>query len=38
MLGYFGLERIEIDLAEVGDIVAITGFGELNIFDIVCDT
>lgn len=38
VLGYFGLERIEIDLAEVGDIVAITGFGELNIFDIVCDT
>lgn len=37
VLGYFGLECIEIDLVEVGDIVVIMGFGELNIFDIVCD-
>lgn len=38
VLGHLGLERIETDLAEAGDIVAITGTGELNISDTVCDT
>ena len=38
VLGHLGLERIETDLAEAGDIVAITGLGELNISDTVCDT
>ncbi len=37
VLGHLGLERIETDLAEAGDIVAITGLGELNISDTVCD-
>ncbi len=38
VLGHLGLERIETDPAEAGDIVAITGPGELNISDTVCDT
>ncbi len=38
VLGHLGLERIETDLAEAGDIVAITGLGELNISVTVCDT
>ncbi len=38
VLGHLGLERIQTDLAEAGDIVAITGLGELNISDTVCDT
>lgn len=35
--GYLGLERIEQDLAEAGDIVAITGIDELGISDTLCD-
>ncbi|WP_434526652.1 ribosome-dependent GTPase TypA [Photorhabdus asymbiotica] len=38
VLGHLGLERIESDQAEAGDIVAITGLGELNISDTLCDT
>ena len=38
VLGHLGLERIETDLAEAGDIVAITGLGELNISYTVCDS
>lgn len=37
VLGHLGLERIEIEQAEAGDIVAITGLGELNISDTLCD-
>ncbi|NAW45114.1 hypothetical protein FGF76_24320, partial [Salmonella sp. gx-f4] len=37
VLGHMGLERIETQLAEAGDIIAITGLGELNISDTVCD-
>ncbi|WP_159567211.1 ribosome-dependent GTPase TypA [Budvicia diplopodorum] len=37
VLGHMGLERIEAQVAEAGDIVAITGLGELNISDTVCD-
>ncbi|ANE75397.1 ribosome-dependent GTPase TypA [Dickeya solani] len=38
VLGHLGLQRIESSLAEAGDIVAITGLGELNISDTVCET
>ena len=35
--GYLGLERHEVDSADAGDIVAITGVGQLKISDTVCD-
>jgi GTP-binding protein len=35
--GYLGLQRHEVDSADAGDIVAITGVGELKISDTVCD-
>ncbi len=37
VLGFHGLERIETELAEAGDIVAITGVDKLNISDTICD-
>jgi len=37
VFGHMGLERIEIPLAEAGDIIAITGLGDLNISDTLCD-
>ncbi|MFB6421825.1 MAG: translational GTPase TypA [Candidatus Malihini olakiniferum] len=37
ILGYFGLQRIDIDFAEAGDIIAVAGLGELNISDTLCD-
>lgn len=36
VLGYLGLQRSEIAEANAGDIVAITGLGELKISDTVC--
>ncbi len=36
VLGYLGLQRGEIPEADAGDIVAITGLGELKISDTVC--
>ncbi len=36
MLGFMGLERIEQDSAEAGDIVAISGIQELTISDTIC--
>lgn len=36
VLGYLGLERNDVELAEAGDIVAISGLGELKISDTVC--
>ncbi|MDT7526062.1 MULTISPECIES: translational GTPase TypA [Idiomarinaceae] len=36
VFGYLGLDRIETDKASAGDIVAITGLGELKISDTVC--
>ncbi len=36
VLGYLGLQRSEVDVAQAGDIVAITGLGELKISDTVC--
>ncbi len=37
VLGHMGLQRIEAASAEAGDIIAITGLGELNISDTLCD-
>lgn len=37
VLGYLGLQRNEVSEANAGDIVAITGLGELKISDTVCD-
>ncbi len=37
VLGFHGLERIETDQAEAGDIVCITGIDKLNISDTICD-
>ncbi|WP_374013391.1 translational GTPase TypA [Pseudoxanthomonas koreensis] len=36
VLGFMGLERIEQDTAQAGDIVAISGISELTISDTVC--
>jgi GTP-binding protein len=35
--GYLGLQRLEVESGDAGDIVAITGVGELKISDTVCD-
>ena len=35
--GYLGLQRNEVDSAYAGDIVAVTGVGELKISDTICD-
>jgi GTP-binding protein len=37
VLGYLGLERHEIAQATAGDIIAVTGLGELKISDTICD-
>lgn len=37
VLGHMGLQRYEADIAEAGDIIAITGLGELNISDTICE-
>jgi len=37
VLGFHGLERIEADNAQAGDIVCITGIDKLNISDTICD-
>ncbi len=36
VMGYIGLERIEVDAAQAGDIVCITGIEGLNISDTIC--
>ena len=36
VFGYLGLERHETEVAEAGDIIAITGLGELKISDTIC--
>ncbi|MEH8021788.1 MULTISPECIES: translational GTPase TypA [Rheinheimera] len=38
VFGYLGLERVEIEEATAGDIVAFTGLGELKISDTICTT
>ncbi|CAM3816819.1 ribosome-dependent GTPase TypA [Xenorhabdus thuongxuanensis] len=37
VFSHLGLERIESDKAEAGDIIAITGLGDLNISDTLCE-
>ncbi|MFT6737688.1 MAG: GTP-binding protein [Kangiellaceae bacterium] len=37
VLGYLGLDRNDVESGEAGDIVAVTGLGELKISDTVCD-
>ena len=37
IMGYHGLDRIEVDSAQAGDIVCITGVDKLNISDTLCD-
>ena len=37
VLGFHGLERIETQLAQAGDIVCITGIDKLHISDTLCD-
>lgn len=37
VMGYHGLERIEVPVAEAGDIVCITGIEGLNISDTLCE-
>ncbi len=37
IMGYHGLERIEVPMAQAGDIVCITGIDALNISDTLCD-
>jgi GTP-binding protein len=38
VFGYLGLDRYEVESAHAGDIIAITGVGELKISDTICDT
>lgn len=37
VFGFKGLERIEVEQADAGDIVAVTGIDELFISDTICD-
>ena len=37
VMGHQGLERVDVDIAEAGDIVCITGINKLNISDTICD-
>ncbi|WP_282178021.1 translational GTPase TypA [Vibrio nereis] len=36
VMGYLGLDRHEVEQANAGDIIAITGLGELKISDTIC--
>ncbi len=37
VFGFLGLDRIEVDAAQAGDIIAFTGIDGLNISDTLCD-
>ncbi|MCX7115203.1 MAG: translational GTPase TypA [Gammaproteobacteria bacterium] len=37
LLGFAGLDRVEINEAQAGDIIAVTGLSELHISDTLCD-
>ena len=37
VMGYLGLERLDVESAEAGDIVCVTGIDGLNISDTLCD-
>jgi GTP-binding protein len=36
IMGYHGLDRVDVDSAQAGDIICITGLDELNISDTLC--
>ena len=36
-MGYLGLERVDVESAQAGDIVCVTGLDGLNISDTLCD-
>ena len=38
LIGFKGLEQIEINEAEAGDIVAVAGFADIDVGDSLCDT
>ncbi|SFV90543.1 GTP-binding protein TypA/BipA [hydrothermal vent metagenome] len=38
LIGFKGLDRIEIEEAEAGDIVAIAGFSDIDVGDSICDS
>ncbi|MFA7027366.1 MAG: translational GTPase TypA [Sulfurovum sp.] len=38
LIGFKGLEQIEIQEAEAGDIVAVAGFSDIDVGDSLCDT
>lgn len=37
ILGFSGLDRVEVESAQAGDIIAVTGIEQLNISDTICD-
>lgn len=37
IMGYHGLDRIDVEEAQAGDIICITGIDALNISDTICD-
>ena len=37
IFGYHGLDRVEVDRAQAGDIIVFTGLDPLNISDTICD-
>ncbi len=37
ILGFHGLERVEVDVAQAGDIICFNGIDKLNISDTICD-
>jgi len=37
LIGFIGLDRVDIDEAEAGDIVAIAGFSDIDVGDSICD-
>ncbi|MGB0205082.1 MAG: translational GTPase TypA [Neptuniibacter sp.] len=37
IMGYHGLERVEVESATAGDIICVTGIDALNISDTICD-
>ena len=37
IMGFHGLERVEVEQAQAGDIVAVTGIEEVKISDTLCD-
>jgi GTP-binding protein len=37
VLGFHGLTRVEVECAQAGDIIAVTGVEDLQIYDTLCD-